>query len=107
MSTLPPEQLPRSLKHNGAKTICALESVLSGVDMKLKNRHWYNLGPQYFRADFNVKVIIGAADLQFQFRSKEDQPFSRQHDAITVKWDPPREILNGDADDMAAMYRDH
>jgi Tfp pilus assembly protein PilW len=40
MSSLPAVQLPRSMKRGGVKTVCAVESVISDSDMKLKNRHW-------------------------------------------------------------------
>lgn len=40
MSFLPANQLPRSLKRDGARAVCAVESVLKSQDMKLKNRHW-------------------------------------------------------------------
>ncbi len=107
MSTVPSEHLPRSMKHDGAKTLCDVESVLNDVDMKLKNRHWYNRGEKYVRAEFDVKVILGAADLKFQLWSKGGKVCSRDHDAIEIKWDPPRDTPNGDADNMAAMYKDH
>jgi len=40
MSSLPAAQLPRSMKRGGVKAVCAIESVISDSDMKLKNRHW-------------------------------------------------------------------
>jgi hypothetical protein len=106
MSMLSKEHLPRSLKRNGAKVLCGVESVLKDVEMKCKNRHWYNSGERYLRANFDVKVILGAADLKFQIWSKNGQVCSRDHDAIEVKWDPPEEISNAGEDNMAAMYKD-
>jgi hypothetical protein len=41
MSKLPATQLPISMKRDGVKTVCTVESVLSDGDMKLKNRHWF------------------------------------------------------------------
>jgi hypothetical protein len=85
MSTLPVAELPRSLKKEGAKSVCAVESVLSHRDMKKKNRHWYNLGPEYYRAEFDMKVIIGAADLKFEMLGK-DGVVSKPHNEVQVQW---------------------
>src|SRR5436190_4922852 len=99
MSTLPAHQLPRSMTRGGAKLVCAVESVLGDVELKLKNRHWYNTGEMYLRAKFDVKVILGAADLKFQLWSKGGRIISKDHDTISVKWDPPQEFV---ADTSAA-----
>ncbi len=40
MSSLPSIQLPKSMRGDGVRPICALESILGGGDIKLKNRHW-------------------------------------------------------------------
>ena len=85
MSSLPISELPRSLKKEGAKSVCAVELVLSHQDMKKKNRHWYNLGPEYFRAEFDMKVIIGAADLKFEMLGK-DGVVSKPHSEVQVQW---------------------
>ena len=85
MSTLPVAELPRSLKKEGAKSVCAVESVLSHRDMKKKNRHWYNRGPEYYRAEFDMRVIIGAADLKFEMLGK-DGVVSKPHSEVQVQW---------------------
>lgn len=85
MSTLPAAELPRSLKKEGAKSVCAVESVLSHRDMKKKNRHWYNRGPEYYRAEFDMRVIIGAADLKFEMLGK-DGVVSKPHSEVQVQW---------------------
>jgi hypothetical protein len=84
MSTLPAHLLPTSLNKSGAQRVCKVESSLP-QDMKLKNRHWYNAGPQYFRAEFDMQVLIGPADLKFQTLSK-DGIISGGHAAIDVEW---------------------
>lgn len=86
MSTLPPDLLPTSLNKSGVQRVCKVESSLP-QDMKLKNRHWYNAGPQYLRAEFDMQVLIGPADLKFQTLSK-DGIISRDHAAINVEWSP-------------------
>jgi hypothetical protein len=40
MCGLPSEQLPKSTRDTSVKPVCHIESVLSPLDMKLKNRHW-------------------------------------------------------------------
>jgi hypothetical protein len=70
---------------DGAQQVCAVESVLSERDMKLKNRHWYNFGPKYLRAEFLVQIIIGAANLKFQIVGK-DGVVSRGPDEVEVQW---------------------
>jgi hypothetical protein len=102
-SSLPADQLPQSMTRGGAKLECAVESALGDVEMKLKNRHWYNLGDKYVRAKFDVKVILGAADLKFQLWSKGGRIISRDHDVISVRWDPPREVVE---DVSTAMHRE-
>lgn len=108
MSTNPKDQLPSSLDQDGAKPLCGVESGLrdKDVDMKLKNRHWYNSGEKYLRLRFDVKVILGAADLKFQLQSKDRKVLSNDHDPIQVKWDPPAENTTEDKDGMATMYRE-
>lgn len=106
MSTVAREHLPSSLRQDGAKQLCNVESMLQGLDMKLKNRHWYNRGEKYFRVTFNVKVILGAADLKFQIASKNGMVMSREHEAIQVKWEPPKEVISTDQANMDGMYKD-
>lgn len=105
MSTVALEQLPNSLRHDTAKVLCDVESMLNGLDMKLKNRHWYNRGEKYFRVAFIVKAIIGSANLKFQIASKDGKVLSRDHEAIQVKWEPPKEVISGEQVNMDGMYK--
>lgn len=75
---------------------------------KCSNR--YNFAPQYQRAEFDVKVILGAADLKLQIWGKTGQ-MSRDHDEIEVQWNPPGSSLSpsgaasgGKAADEFGMY---
>lgn len=74
--------------------------------MKLKNRHWYNRGDKYLRAKFNIKVILGAADLKFQLQTKNSVILNNAHDAIEVKWETPKQAPADGGDRFAAMYRE-
>lgn len=84
MSTLPVDRLPRSLKWEGAQNVCGVETILNPRDMKRKNRHWYDIGKEYNRADFEVRVLVGTG-LRFEIWSK-DGIRSREHDEIEVDW---------------------
>ena len=57
--------------------------------MKLKNRHWYNFNKKkYYRFKFDVKVVLGSADLKFIMLSKDRKVLSQNHDSIEVTWEP-------------------
>jgi len=88
--------------------LCDVESILQdkGVEMKLKNRHWFQRGEKYLRAKFNIKVILGAADLKFQLQTKDRTVLSNDHDAIDVKWEAPKHSSADKGDGLAAMYRE-
>ena len=73
--------------------------------MKLKNRHWYQRGEKYLRAIFDIKVILGAADLKFQLQSKTKDVLSKDHDEIQVKWELPGQNSADDDDGLAAPYK--
>ncbi|KAJ5734832.1 hypothetical protein N7533_013235 [Penicillium manginii] len=92
MSSLPPEQLPQSLRQKGAHSVCHLDIITEGVDRKLKNRHWYSMKPTFWRTVFDVKVVVGPADLSFQLWSKDKQIRSTSHEPIAVKWMPARDL---------------
>ena len=51
----------------------------------------YNLGPQYYRAEFDVRIIVGAADVKFQVWGDNNTRLSRDHHDIEVEWSAPRE----------------
>ncbi|KAH0173608.1 hypothetical protein KCU67_g1193, partial [Aureobasidium melanogenum] len=94
MCSLPAAQLPKSIKHHSVKSVCHIESVLDPLDMKLKNRHWYNIKPRYKRAQFVLKVLLGSADMRFQLWGN-GQRLSKDHEEIGVMWYAPTE--KGDA----------
>jgi hypothetical protein len=90
-SELPVNQLPTSLKRAGAREICGVEAILNPRDMKRKNRHWYEFGKEYNRAEFEVRMIIGTG-LRFEIWSK-DGIRSREHDEIEVQWEGVEERM--------------
>lgn len=101
ISTLPRPHLPTSLYQDGSSHLCDVESSLSehGIDLKTKNRHWYNFRAKYIRVNFDIKVVLGAADLKFRLVSKGREIISHDHDVIQVKWEPatsrsPKEVAS-------------
>ena len=99
-SSAPRDQLPISTTDDGVMVVCAVESNLRNklVDMKRKNRHWYNIGHPYVRVRFCVRMILGAADLKFQLQSNDRKVLSHDHDAIQVIWEGP-ELFRNDVHD--------
>lgn len=90
MCGLPREQLPTNISQSEVSRLCDITSSLEGkcVDMKEKNRHWYNRGERYMRVDFDIRVILGLADVKFRMESKGKEVLSDDHDAIQVIWEP-------------------
>ena len=91
MCGLPREQLPTNMGQSDVGRLCDISSSLQGkdVDMKEKNRHWYNRGERYMRVNFNIRVILGAADVKFRMESKgvRKEVLSEDHDSIKVIWE--------------------
>ena len=72
--------------------------------MKLKNRHWYNTGPKYWRFRFDIKVVLGAADLKFVLLTKDKRVISKDHDVIEVIWQAATEPLPSNANGSVPLY---
>ncbi|TKA80567.1 hypothetical protein B0A49_00619 [Cryomyces minteri] len=64
------------------QVLCEIESDLSSADeskFKKKNRHFWNRGAPYSRVNYQVKVLIGPADITFELwfdnqKLSKDQP---------------------------------
>ncbi|KAL9008107.1 MAG: hypothetical protein Q9173_006737, partial [Seirophora scorigena] len=64
-----------------------IESDLSAADetkFKEKNRRFWNLGRHYFQVEYEVKVLIGPADVRFELWF-DNQKLSKDH-PIKVEW---------------------
>ncbi|EON62947.1 hypothetical protein W97_02173 [Coniosporium apollinis CBS 100218] len=60
--------LPYQMNDN-AQILCEIESDLSAADerkFKEKNKHFWNFGKHHFKVDYEIRVIIGPADIQFE-----------------------------------------
>lgn len=105
MSTLPDHMLPQSMRRAGAKEVCGVETILNPRDMKRKNRHWYNFGTEYNRAEFEVRVLVGTG-LRFEIWSKDGLRRSREHEEIEVQWEHAEEHANARVREPgSAIYR--
>jgi len=82
-----------------AEVLCEVKSDLSGADerkFKRKNRHWWQFKQPYLRVDYQVRVVIGPADIRFELwfdgqKMSNDNP-------ITVEWmttSAPEPTVNG------------
>jgi hypothetical protein len=55
--------------NNDAEILCEIKSDLSGADerkFKKKNRHWWQFKAPYYRVDYQIRVVIGPADVRFE-----------------------------------------
>ncbi|KAL4898880.1 hypothetical protein BDW74DRAFT_126341 [Aspergillus multicolor] len=106
MSTAPRYNLARSMKSGkrSVQHVCSLDIITDDVDRKLKNRRWFNMRPRYWRATFDVRVVVGAADLTFQLWSREQRIRLQGHEPIRVQWMPatPASSGSGSSDGSAA-----
>ncbi|KAF2672742.1 hypothetical protein BT63DRAFT_436614 [Microthyrium microscopicum] len=62
-------QLPYNIHSQNVETMCDVISDLTKVPedkFKLKNRHWWNRGKKYRRVNYDINVVVGAADLTFE-----------------------------------------
>ncbi|KAI9662318.1 MAG: hypothetical protein M1821_008485 [Bathelium mastoideum] len=85
------DQLPHFAgPDTGVQRLCDIESDLSSADedeFKKKNRHLWQFGHAYYQVKYQIKVLIGPADLRFElwFNGKKlskDKP-------IKVEWASP------------------
>jgi hypothetical protein len=69
VSHLDKEFLPFQVSTD-APLLCEIKSDLTGADenkFKLKNRHWWQFNKaKYFRVDYQIRVLIGPADINFE-----------------------------------------
>jgi hypothetical protein len=63
---------------------------------KLKNRHWWNTGEKYHRIEYVVKVVLGAADINFELwhsgqKLSKDNPIKVEWFAADAPAEPSRQ----------------
>ncbi|KAL8810328.1 MAG: hypothetical protein Q9200_002665 [Gallowayella weberi] len=86
--------LPHHMGAGDAHILCEIESDLSSADeskFKEKNKHFWSLGKHYFKIDYEIKVLIGPADVRFELwfsgqKLSKDRP-------IKVEWQEPPDAI--------------
>ena len=71
------------------RLLCEISSDLSSADEKKfteKNKRFWSLGKHYFKVEYQVRVIIGPADIRFELWF-DNQKLSRDQ-SIRVDWAP-------------------
>ncbi|KAF2448452.1 actin-like ATPase domain-containing protein [Karstenula rhodostoma CBS 690.94] len=69
--------------------LCEISSDLSSADEKKfteKNKRFWSLGKHYFKVEYQVRVLIGPADIRFELWF-DNRKLSRDQ-SITVDWAP-------------------
>lgn len=62
-------QRHRLLTIAGVEKLCQVQSDLTAIaesEFKAKNKQFWKPGPKYYEVQYEVKVIIGPADLRFE-----------------------------------------
>ena len=72
--------------------------------MKEKNRHWYSRRERYLRFRFDVKAVVGAADLKFVLLTKDKKVINDDYNAIEVVWQPAMEPASVNANGTVPLY---
>lgn len=101
MSTLPADILPSSLNKSGAQRLCTVKSRLP-QNMKLKNDKWYQRADSYYKAEFDVRVLIGAADLRFQTLDQSGL-LSQDHASIDIDWQASQKSVSTNRPDVPEL----
>ncbi len=92
-SYLDPKNLPPSLAHPGVSKLCEVTSNLAGVDQSQmvakrgKKRYIFFKGAKHFILEFDMRVILGPADVRFELWF-EGKKFSANHEPIKVSRPP-------------------
>ncbi|PSN75303.1 hypothetical protein BS50DRAFT_567996 [Corynespora cassiicola Philippines] len=87
-SALDAQYLPDQMTAD-TRILCEISSDLSAADEKKfteKNKRFWSLGKHYFRVEYQVKVLIGPADIRFELWF-DNQKLSRDR-SIKVEWVP-------------------
>ena len=80
--------LPDQMNHE-TRVLCEVSSDLSSADEKKfteKNKRFWSLGKHYFKVEYQVRVLIGPADIRFELWF-DNQKLSRDQ-SIRVEWTP-------------------
>ncbi|KAL9001081.1 MAG: hypothetical protein Q9188_005527 [Gyalolechia gomerana] len=93
--------LPHHMGGGGVHILCEIESDLSNADeskFKEKNKRFWSLGKHYFKVDYDVKVLIGPADVRFELwfngqKLSRDRPIKVEWTQATATELPAEEVV--------------
>jgi len=86
--------------------LCEINSDLSTASEKRfteKNKYFWSLGKHYFKVEYQVRVLIGPADIRFELWF-DNQKLSRDQ-SIKVEWTPAPSAAPGPPLDLATYNR--
>ncbi|KAF2279926.1 uncharacterized protein EI97DRAFT_477419 [Westerdykella ornata] len=87
-SHLDAARLPDQMNHE-TRILCEIQSDLSSADERKfieKNKRFWNVGKHYLKIEYQVKVLIGPADIRFELWF-DNQKLSKDQ-SIKVDWAP-------------------
>ncbi|KAF2746172.1 hypothetical protein M011DRAFT_469029 [Sporormia fimetaria CBS 119925] len=87
-SNMEAPMLPDQMNHE-TRILCEIQSDLTSADDKKfveKNKRFWSLGKHYLKVEYQVKVLIGPADIRFELWF-DNQKLSRDQ-SIKVDWMP-------------------
>lgn len=90
MSELPKTDLPPSRYRGPVTKVCTVKGLFSPDDfikdfVKVK-RSFLGKRKKHDIAVFNLKVIVGSADLEFEFQSLDGRSYTESTSKVNVMW---------------------
>jgi hypothetical protein len=78
--------LPQNLADRNINALCVVEINPEHINKTAKNKHWWNKGPKYYEAEFELRLIPTFAALRFEVLTggKLVEP---QDKVLRVDWD--------------------
>lgn len=99
MSENPANDLPQSLRYERVERLCTVTAKFGREDFQPPTRGLsttpfkrvrgglFSKGKAHYIADFNLKVVIGSADLRFEVVSKDGRKYNQNNASIKVDWE--------------------
>lgn len=98
MSENPANDLPQSLRYERVERLCTVTANFGREDFQPATKNLsttpfkrirgglFSKGKAHYIADFNLKVVIGSADLRFEVVSKDGRKFCQNPASVKVDW---------------------
>ena len=99
MSENPANDLPQSLRYEKVERLCTVTAKFGREDFQPRTKNLstkpfkrvrgglFSREKAHYIADFNLKVVIGSADLSFEVVSKDGRKYNQNHVSIKVDWE--------------------